>query len=81
MVKIKTKPCDGCGGTGAVPADNTGEVLMQSRMDKAITRVALAEVMGVSPTYIRDLELGGAFKPVSNEMAERYQKAVEQLTT
>lgn len=75
--KLKTQACGTCNGVGVVPADDVGPVLRTEREKAGVTRSALAEAIGISASYLRDLEEG--YKRWSNEMLESYQRWLREL--
>lgn len=77
-MKLKTQACPTCNGSGSVPADDVGSVLMAEREKAGVQRVDVAEKMGVSASYLRDLEQGN--RRWTNELLSSYQKALEGLS-
>lgn len=75
--KLKTKPCAGCGGTGQVPADDVGAILREEREKAGVTGKDIAARMGVSDTFVYDLERGA--RRLTNELLASYQRAMEEL--
>lgn len=75
--KLKTQPCKACDGTGRLPADDVGPQLREERERLGIAQKDVAEAMGISGTYIIDLEKGS--RRVTNELLAAYQKALEEL--
>ena len=75
--KLKMKNCSECAGTGTVPADDVGPVLREAREKAGLLQKDVAEYMGISPTYIFDLETGR--RPWTNEQVGSYQRALVEL--
>lgn len=75
--KLKTQACGTCGGSGALPADDVGEVLREEREKFSITGVDLAAAMNISVSYLYDLEKG--HRKWTNELLGSYQRALEGL--
>jgi transcriptional regulator with XRE-family HTH domain len=76
--KLTTKQCDNCGGTGTVPGDGTGEVLRAERERLGLFAKDVADIMGISDSYVYDLEKGN--RPLTNDLVARYQTALQELT-
>lgn len=79
MTKLKTQPCSTCGGLGTLPAEGVGQVLREEREKAGITGVAMSEHMGISTTFLYDLEKGG--RRWTNELLAAYQGGLEALKT
>lgn len=77
--KLKTKACGACGGSGSLPADDVGPLLQAEREAASISRSVLATAIGISVSYLRDLEYG--HKKISNELLATYQREMEKLTS
>lgn len=77
MTKLKTQACHTCGGSGKLPADDVGQVLLAEREKAGITRVDLAAAMSISQEYLRDLERGN--RRWTNELLASYQSKLEGL--
>lgn len=75
--KLKTQPCNSCSGTGRVPDWETGPVLRAERDKAGVLQKDVATHMGISETYVYDLESGR--RPWTNELVAAYQKAVLDL--
>lgn len=77
-MKLKTRACPSCTGTGQLPADDVGPVLRTEREKAGITQEAVADAMSVSRTYLGDLEKGN--RRWTNELLESYQRALRGLS-
>ena len=75
--KLKTQPCHACEGSGKIPADDVGTVLREEREAIDITQGAVADVLNISQTYLRDLETNR--RRWTNELVTSYQQALERL--
>lgn len=76
-LKLKTKPCDSCAGSGKVPGDGTGAQLRKERERLGITAAAVLRHMGISDTYIGDLEKDR--RPWTGDLVGKYQAALAAL--
>lgn len=77
IAKLKTQPCGSCGGTGVQPADDVGEMLAEEREEAELTRASVAEAMGISPEYLRELEKGT--RRWSTDLVNRFRDSVKEL--
>lgn len=75
MAKLKTKQCTYCAGKGQLPADNTGMLLMEMRLEKEMTPTEMAAALGISGSYLYDLERDR--RNWTNDLVERYQAALK----
>lgn len=57
-MKLKTKECTHCSGTGKVPEEGSGELLRAERVRLGISIRKLAQALDLSPSYIDDMEKG-----------------------
>lgn len=60
-----------------MPADDVGPVLKARREEKGIKAVTMATHVGISETYIYDLEKG--HRRWTNEFVEKYLEGLEEL--
>lgn len=74
---INYEPCEKCGGTGKLPDGQTGAVLRKERERAHVDIGAVAGLMDYSAAYISDLERGN--RNWSNELVEKYRRAVKEL--
>jgi transcriptional regulator with XRE-family HTH domain len=77
MVKLKTQVCNSCGGIGTMPAEDVGAVLREEREKAGVSQKDVAGHMGISDTFLYDLEKGN--RRWTNEYVAGYRKAVEEL--
>jgi predicted transcriptional regulator len=59
-----------------VPDDNVGPILRDERESAGITRVDMAAAIGVSQSYLFDLEVGN--RRWTNEVMAAYQKVLAE---
>lgn len=70
--------CDACDGTGrCMDHAATGNMWRQARLVKGVTLRSIAREMGLSASYISDLELGR--RKWSTSLCQRYAVALEVL--
>lgn len=74
MGKITYETCDACAGEGRMPDGSTGKVLRSEREKAGITQAVVAEAMGISTSYVSDLEADN--RDWSHELVVRYRLAV-----
>lgn len=73
-IAMKTKACPACQGEGSVPDDGVGPLLRTEREQAGITRKAMADRVGISASYLYDLELGK--RRWTNEVMHKYQEVL-----
>lgn len=76
-VKIKTRACAHCAGTGSVPEDGSGKLLRAERVRAKVSLRKLAEALKISYGYLGDMERG--HRTLSTGMAQRYLSELEGL--
>lgn len=76
-LKLATQTCKECGGKGSLPADDVGQILKGERERVGVEQKELAEYMGISATYLYDLERGN--RRWTNEYLAAYLKGLEEL--
>lgn len=79
MARLGTKVCPRCGGVGKIPDDSVGPVMRALRQKHGVAIKALSRELGVSRTYIYDLEKG--VRNWSPELIERYREGIGVLAT
>lgn len=84
--EIPIVQCLACGGRGATPSDKVGEILRKEREERDVPRISktepsigLAHNMGLSESYILDLE--GGKRPLSWALIDRYREAIERAVS
>jgi predicted transcriptional regulator len=78
MSQMNSKTCQHCAGSGVEPNDSTtGRQLKASRQAAGVSQREAAERMGITPTYLCDLELGR--RHWSHSLIESFNKAVNHL--
>lgn len=73
-----TQTCAACDGSGVQPSKFAGPILREKREAAGLSREAVADQIGRSVSYLRDLELGQ--RKWSTELVRDYEKAVEELS-
>lgn len=58
MKRLRTRPCSLCGGSGVQPATDIGDELKQEREKAGVSRRAMARALGITNSYLIDLERG-----------------------
>lgn len=77
-MRIRTVECDKCEGTGKIPAGDTGLQLRDTREKAGVSLRGLSAALGLSPSYVADLELGR--RNLNNGLVELYTEALSKLT-
>ena len=77
-LRIKTEDCAYCGGSGKQPADEGREQLRAARMKAGISLRALSSAMGISLSYLGDIEQGN--RKLTGRLATLYAEKLEGLS-
>lgn len=73
--EIGGRPCPRCNGTGTIPDDRAmGAAMRQRREAAGLSLYDLAKKLGLSASYLCDLELGR--RQWSGTNIERYEEAL-----
>jgi len=74
--KLKTKACATCGGSGSVVSDEAGPILREEREKLGIQLKQMAAAIGISESYLHDLERGN--RRWANDVFNAYQKVLKE---
>lgn len=76
-IEIKTVTCGKCGGSGELPAADTGRRLRKLRDEYGVPLQRVADSMGYSRAYLNDLEKDK--RKWSKRLLDSYVEALEKL--